>query len=221
MKVMDLTVIVLLKPILAYTAPKVLQGRLSASEIKRAIRNALHNYKALVKDIPPEETLGARVMVRLATATVCLYQSLQDSGLTGEEAIDKISQVNWLIYKRLTGPPWKLTGLLDRNPLARVRRAMDLFMRFPYAPPGYRMNYVEAGEDTVAFDVHRCPAADYFARHELHKLCLSAFCNLDYPLADVWKATLERTQTLAQGAAYCDFRSRPRKTSKEAGCPGE
>lgn len=172
-------------------------------------------------------------MVRLAAMTIGLHNSLRQAGLTEEEARERTSQVTWLMYEKLTGLPWKLTALLAKSRIARVHRVMDWSMRFPYGPPGYQMQYVQAAENTVAFDVHRCPTADYFARQGLSELCVSAFCNLDYPLADRWGVTLERSQTLAGGATHCDFRFRPRREQrrnqrarkkidgrKTAGCPG-
>ncbi|MFQ5596376.1 MAG: L-2-amino-thiazoline-4-carboxylic acid hydrolase [Anaerolineae bacterium] len=101
---------------------------------------------------------------------------------------------------------------------------MDWFVRFPYTAPGYQMQYVEAEKNTVAFDVgwcptYRCPAADYFARQGLSELCVSAFCDLDPPLADQWGVTLERSQTLAGGATHCNFRFRPRQ--EKNGVEGE
>ena len=68
------------------------------------------------------------------------------------------------------------------------------------------MRYVDAGANTFTFDVYRCPTADYFASQGLSELCVSAFCNLDYPLADKWGVTLERPLTPAGGATHCDFR---------------
>jgi hypothetical protein len=35
---------------------------------------------------------------------------------------------------------------------------------------------------------------------------LFAACSLDFRMATAWGVTLQRTQTLAGGAAYCDFR---------------
>jgi ubiquinone biosynthesis protein len=65
---------------------------------------------------------------------------------------------------------------------------------------------VPGGEDVVAFDVRRCPVAEYFRAQGLSQVCVDAWCNLDLPLARKWGARLERTGTLAQGAERCDFR---------------
>jgi len=206
----------LLGPVLSLAVRRVLRNRLAPEEIEQVIQGAWRNYGDLAQDLPAEPTLGARLMVRLAAMTIGLHNSLRQAGLTEEEAIERTSQITWLVYEKLTGLPWKLTALLAKNRIVRVRRVMDWSMRFPYGSPGYQMQYVQAEENTVAFDVRRCPAADYFARQGLSELCVSAFCDLDYPLADRWGVTLERSQTLASGATHCDFRFRLRCKRKEA-----
>jgi hypothetical protein len=37
-------------------------------------------------------------------------------------------------------------------------------------------------------------------------LCIGTWCNLDFPLAEMWGGRLERRGTLAAGAPVCDFR---------------
>jgi len=215
-KLLNAVMIKLLRPILSQAVRRVLWNRLAPEEMEQVIQGAWRNYSDLALDLPAEPTLGARIMARLAAMTVSLHNSLREASLTEEEARERTSQVTWLVYEKLAMPPWKLTALLTKSRLARVKKAMDWFMRFPYGAPGYQMQYVQAEENTVAFDVHRCPAADYFARQGLSELCVNAFCNLDYPLADRWGVTLERSQTLAGGATHCDFRFRLRCEQKEA-----
>jgi hypothetical protein len=49
------------------------------------------------------------------------------------------------------------------------------------------------------------PLADYFEDQGVPKLTQHAACNLDYSAARELGADLMRTQTIADGAAYCDF----------------
>ena len=197
-----------LRPFLIKAMRATLCDTVPADQLKLQIRATWQHYGALARELPAASTLGASIMTRLAAMTTAVYQSLRQAELPEAEAKEKTAQVSWLVYQKVTMPPWWLTRLLARNSLVRVRRAMGWFMRFPYTAPGYQMQFVPAAVDTVAFDVHRCPAADYFAGRGLSELCVSAFCNLDYPLADKWGVTLERPQTLASGAAFCDFRFR-------------
>jgi len=67
------------------------------------------------------------------------------------------------------------------------------------------MLYLQTDKNIVAFNVYRCPVAEFFISHGLSELCVSAFCDLDYPLADIWDVTLDRPQTIAGGNKYCDF----------------
>jgi ubiquinone biosynthesis protein len=92
-----------------------------------------------------------------------------------------------------------------RDRLGRLRFATDLFRSFPFNPPGYLMEDISAPHE-VAFDVRRCPVAEYFRRHGASEVCVATWCNLDYALAEQWGGRLERTGTLAAGADRCDFR---------------
>ena len=58
----------------------------------------------------------------------------------------------------------------------------------------------------VAFDVQVCPLASYLRDQGAPELAHFAACSLDYRMASDWGVTLQRRQTLAGGAAYCDFR---------------
>jgi hypothetical protein len=58
----------------------------------------------------------------------------------------------------------------------------------------------------VAFDVTLCPFADYFKDQGVPELTPHASCNLDYGAAREFGVELVRSQTIVDGAAYCDFR---------------
>ena len=194
-------------PLVRRAAHRELSRRLPADRIATAIQATWEWYRG-VEHALGEPTLGANIMVRLAALTAGLYHTLVAQGVSPDEASQWTSSVTWEVYSVLVAPTWKLTGVGARRPIHRVRRAMDLYMRFPYASPGYEMEYVRTERDCVAFDVHRCPAAEFFRRQGLSDLCATAFCNLDYPLAESWGVTLERSQTIARGASHCDFRFR-------------
>jgi hypothetical protein len=58
----------------------------------------------------------------------------------------------------------------------------------------------------VAFDVLACPLADYFREQGVPELTRHAACMHDHHMAGEWGIELVRSQTIAEGAAYCDFR---------------
>ena len=157
---------------------QVLRGRLPSIERKNILRHVWMMYRELEKDLDSEPTLGAGAMVRLAAATVSIYKALVLTGLSEADAKRITSEITWTVYRKLAWLPWKITRMAARDNLFRVKVAMDLFMRFPYGPPGYCMEYVPSERDTVAIDVTRCPAADYFARQGMPERCALSFCLL-------------------------------------------
>ena len=58
--------------------------------------------------------------------------------------------------------------------------------------------------------------SDYFGSHGAADLCAGSWCNLDYALAGMWGAGLERTGTLVGGAGCCDFRFRVTAAPKDS-----
>ncbi|MEW5735339.1 MAG: L-2-amino-thiazoline-4-carboxylic acid hydrolase [Thermodesulfobacteriota bacterium] len=199
--------VTLLQPASRRAVHKVLAGRFSRRERNRILSECWRLYRTLEKELPPEETLGARVMVRLAAATAALYGTLRGAGLSGEEALKTVAGINWLVYRRMADVPWALSrALAGASPIARVRKTMGWLMVYPYSKTGYDMHWKDAGRDTAGFDVFRCPVADYFRSKGLNDLCKASFCDLDYPLADRWRVRLVRPRTLSQGHPVCDFR---------------
>jgi L-2-amino-thiazoline-4-carboxylic acid hydrolase len=73
------------------------------------------------------------------------------------------------------------------------------------------MEDVEA-DAAVAFSVRRCPVAEFFTSQGARDLCVHTWCALDFPLAKMWGGSLQRSGTLAGGAAGCDFKWSPRSS---------
>lgn len=166
---------------------------------------AWKRYREHSCTLPHEVTLGGRVMVRLAAISIALYEALCENGVAEPVARRIVARVNWVIFRPVTTVPWLLTRLLSSDRLVRTRRVMQVFMRFPYASPGYKMDFVDRGDGGTAFDVHRCAPADYFRQHDLAELCTECFCDLDYPLAEIWQVRLVRQKTIAKGFDHCNF----------------
>ncbi len=202
----DAVLVRLLRPLLARATRGVLREQIEDRYLPDVFCSATRLYRAASQDVPKEKTVGARVMLRLAVFTIALFRSLQAHGVPAGEARALTSEIAWRVYRMLAWAPWKLTRVISNDPLVRVKAAMDLFMRFPYSRPGYSMGYVGTGKRVVAFDVSRCPVAEYFEREGLSDLCTASFCDLDFPLASEWGLELHRARTLARGADHCDFR---------------
>jgi hypothetical protein len=136
-----------------------------------------------------------------------MLDALLDEGIERGYAIELIGDSCWRVYARWGQVPRLLSRMLARDPAKRMRISVDTFLRFPFNQPGYR--YREVAEPAGrGLDMLRCPAADYLAAHSASDLAVGSWCNLDFQLARMWGGTLERHNSLAQGARCCDFRFR-------------
>lgn len=199
-------VLSLLEPWLLRRASHILEPRFGRARARTLVDEALRRHQAAPPTLGAERSVGGRMMVECAAITIALYRVLLDEDLSPVDARAETARVTAAIYAVMARVPWFLARLSARQPHARLKRATDSFRRFPFGPPAYVMNDVEADDQTVAFDVVRCPVAEHFRAQGLPQLCVDSWCNLDYALAQKWGARLERTTTLAAGDTCCDFR---------------
>ncbi len=207
----------ILKPLLRWATRRALvgrsrsalnseQGRFTRAEVDRVLQQLWRNYDELVPGIPWEPTFGARMTLRLACATVAAYRALVAAGIEKDEAIRLIADVAWVACGKGAALPGLVARAFARDSVRRLRITTDLVRRFPFNPPGYVIEDVAAANGAVAFDVRRCPVADYFRSHDLGQLCVGTWCSQDYAFAEMWGGKLERKGTLAGGGDRCDFR---------------
>lgn len=202
-------------PVLAVLVRRVLVGRqiggvsgrhtLTRADVGTILRRLWVHFDNLAPGIPWEPTFGARMNVALAATTVAARRAFREAGIPDPDVGDLIKEIAWRVYRIWALLPGAIARLVTRHPMKRLRVATGLFRRFPFNPPGYRMEDVPAA-GAVAFDVYRCPVAEYFRAQGLGELCVGTWCALDEPLAAMWGSALERQGTLAAGAARCDFR---------------
>ncbi|MEO9130841.1 MAG: L-2-amino-thiazoline-4-carboxylic acid hydrolase [Sphingomonas sp.] len=166
--------------------------------------------------MPDEPTIGSGMNVRLACFTMSFFDALLAIGTDREYAIELVADVTWRVYRTWSVLASALTHLTPgkRTALAfAVKRPGKaggaVSLTFPFNAPGYVIETVpvEAG---TAFNVLRCPVAEYFRKQGAADLCSSSWCNLDYPLAELTDEKLVRTSTLVTGGHHCDFRLSPR-----------
>jgi ubiquinone biosynthesis protein len=140
-----------------------------------------------------------------------MYRVLMQKGHPRQEATQLVSNMVWQAYTKMGEVPWIVSGRLGQDSYQRLRFCVDAFLTFPFGSPAYQWENVDGGERVCAFNITRCPVAEYFHAQGLDTLCVQTWCNQDFALARQWGgATLERTGTLAGGASYCDFRWRAR-----------
>jgi hypothetical protein len=129
---------------------------------------------------------------------------VQEHGMSQAEAGVLVETIMSDAYQPVPAAWFKLSRLRSAKRETRVKWLLDSLTRHFYTSPfDHRHLPSEAG---VAFDVTLCPLADYFKDQGVPELTPHAACNLDYCAAREFGVELDRSQTIADGAAYCDFR---------------
>jgi ubiquinone biosynthesis protein len=165
-----------------------------------------HRYQKLKPEVPVMPTLGGYVTVHLAALSTAFYHELTARG-QNEEATAKIFyDIAWKVYIKMGKLSWWLAGWRNRKVYGRLLKTTQLFRAFPFNSPSYKWQDIKTGDNVVGFDCLKCPVAEYFQSKGLSKFCTQTWCSLDYPLAQLWHAKLERTGSIAGGADKCDFR---------------
>lgn len=151
------------------------------------------------------DSAGVDFMMRYFEWSCALYRAAQEHGMSKVEAATLVETIMADVYRPVPAAMFKLSRLRSAKREVRVRWILRMVTRhFLPAPPFcYRHLPSETG---VAFDVTLCPFANYFKDQGVLELTEPAAGNMDYVMAREWGVELVRTQTIADGAAHCDFR---------------
>lgn len=147
---------------------------------------------------------GVNLLLRYMQWDYALYRALQEYGIAPQQAGEWIEQINWQIFAPASALAFKLSRLRSRRLQTRIQWLLDALFNLVFTRP-FRRTTLPAVAG-VAFDVQVCPLASYLREQGAPELTHFAACSLDYRMASDWGVTLQRRQTLAGGAAYCDFR---------------
>ena len=147
---------------------------------------------------------GVNLLLRYMQWDYALYRALQEHGIGQQQAGEWIEQINWQIFAPASALSFKLSRLRSRRLQTRIQWLLDALFNLVFTRP-FRRTTLPAVAG-VAFDVQVCPLASYLREQGAPELTHFAACSLDYRMANDWGVTLQRRQTLAGGAAYCDFR---------------
>jgi hypothetical protein len=187
-------------------------GRFTRSDVHDLLKTAWGNYAQREVELPWEPTVGSRMNVRLACFTMTFFNALLARGTERVYATELVADAAWKVYRlwsrialalaRVT--PGKRTSLAFAD-VKHDGGPGEVSLRFPFNAPGYLIETVSVLAGT-AFDVVQCPIADFFRGEDAADLCTAAWCNLDYPLAELTREKLVRTTTLVTGGGRCDFR---------------
>ncbi len=190
-------------------AKKVLSPDFGKKEIEVTLTGYWLHYKQLRKDIKKSPTFGGTLMVHLAAMSTAFYQELTNRGVSETKTTQYFYDIAWKVYKVMGKLSWGLTGLKHQNKAKRLAYATELFRTFPFNSPSYKWNNIPQADNSVCFNCTMCPVAEYFEHQGLSRFCVKTWCALDFPLAEMWNAKLERTNSIAGGAKVCDFKWKP------------
>ena len=152
----------------------------------------------------PRHSTSVNLMMRYVEWSCALYRAVQEHGMSQAEAAVLVETIMWDVFQPVTAALFKLSRLRSAKRETRVKWLLDMMIRrFFTSPFCHRTVPSKTG---VEFDVLVCPLADYFKDQGVPELTEPAAGNLDYRMAREWGVELVRTQTIADGAAYCDFR---------------
>lgn len=193
----------------AQAARKVLSPNFSKVEIKSILNSYWSRYRILQKHIENEPTFGGTVMVHLAAMSTAFYQELTTRGSSAAKTTQYFYEIAWKVYKIMGRLSWNMTKLKYQNKAKRLKYATELFRTFPFGSPSYQWKDIAQADNSVCFNCTKCPVADYFEAKGLSEFCVKTWCALDLPLAEMWNAKLERTNSIAGGAKECDFKWKP------------
>jgi len=182
-------------------------GRFTRGDIESFVGDAFDRFDDKVPGLPAEPTAGSRQNVMLAALTLSLLETLEQAGVERSYAIELTGDTCWRFYRHWGQVTRTVTGLVSRDPTRRLRLSVNAFLTYPFGRPGYRFDDVTE-PDGRSLNMLRCPVADYLGPAGAADLCTESWCNLDYALAEMWGARLQRSATLVTGATSCDFRFR-------------
>jgi hypothetical protein len=180
-------------------------GRFTRAEVDKILDEVWHGYDQLAPFIPREPKLGNRMNMLLACITYSCLQVMISTGVERKYAIELIGDMAWKVYERWGRLARFAARMFTNEPRGQLRMAVNMFLRFPFTPPGYRFERVP-NQNGISFDMLRCPIAEYFQSQAAADLCINTWCNLDFPLTEMWGGRLDRGKTLAAGDSRCDLR---------------
>jgi len=153
----------------------------------------------------PRYGFSLNLLMRYFEWNLSLYRALQEHGMSQAEAGEFVETVAAEYYQPVPAAMFKLSRFRGARRETRVKWIFGIMTRYFFSPPFVHRHL--PSDTGVAFDVTVCPVADYFKDQGVPpEVTAHAACNLDYCMAREFGIELVRSQTIANGAEYCDFR---------------
>ncbi len=188
----------------------VLEGRTGSRSLAEIHGEALRRVGALESEAPRFRKTMNRELFALGVPTLALYRTLRDdAAVPPGDALALVDELLQAVYRRRLSSPLRRTLASRAFRLPVLRHVVAGIAERSREPGGFVMRRVErAPGELLALDVERCPLAEMFAAQGTPELG-PLICKLDDVLVEALDGVeLERTGTIARGAARCDFRYR-------------
>ena len=175
------------------------------------------NWQSRLAPNRPHHSASVNCMMRYLEWSFALYRAVQEHGMRQTEAGEFVETIMLDVYQPVPSAMFKLSRLRSAKRETRVKWLLGMIIQYFFTSPFHHL-YLPS-KIGVAFDVTVCPLADYFKGQGVPELTAHAARNLDYCAARELGVELVRSQTIAGGAAHCDFRwkfSTTRERSEKA-----
>ena len=125
----------------------------------------------------------------------------------GREAVLSVVQSTIVKIAREQGAD--LSNLLGNNSLHHFSETLQYWTR----DDALKIEVIEESEDVLSFNVTRCRYAELYDNLGIRDIGTIFSCARDFALVEGFNpdVTLTRTQTIMEGAPFCDFRYRLKK----------
>ena len=131
-------------------------------------------------------------------------RAVQEHDMSQAEAGEFVETIMLEVYQPVPAAMFILSRFGSAKRETRVKWLLGIITRYFFTSP-FHHRYLPS-KTGVAFDVTVCPLAVYFKEQGVPEYAAHAACNLDYCQAREYGIALDRSQTIANGAEYCDFR---------------
>ena len=153
--------------------------------------------------LPPDRLNAIGVLTRREIEARILAPLLEALGNEfGRERVLEIARQTIIDVARQQGA--QLSQSMGGNDLERFAASLDAWKK----DDAMSIDVLEQGEERFAFNVTRCRYAEMYLSLGITELGALLSCNRDWALIQGFNPDvhLERTQTIMEGAPFCDFR---------------
>jgi hypothetical protein len=180
-------------------------------ELANVLETAAHRqYEELIPEIPYIHGLRAKLLnnfLLISAQELAVYKAMAEQGKSPREAWElchealRLRLAQFPCWKRRLMRRFMFSGLVRRIVARRARK------KEKYRFGDFEIEYVMDGEDEFDFGVNYIQCGNYkFVVEHGGEAFAPYVCMSDIVLSEVMGWGLIRTQTLADGCPYCDFR---------------